>query len=287
MDFQPNFFLVGAERAATTWCWTCLKDHPEVCVAQPKEVHYFDEHFDRGASWYAQHFASAGLPAVGEVNPLYMYSPQVPPRMAAEYPQAQVLAVLRQPFERAVSHVVFAAAAEFGGAAQKTVAELREFASLDPVHVDRSLYHRGLAPFFDLFPREQIHLLFYDTLLANPRQFEQQLYGALRVDDSVSWSGIQRRINEGRDFGRVGCFQLLRRASHGLGSIPRIRRLLEAFHRRFPLRRWLLESLRSGPRRESLAFDEIFGPGDRTRIEDDLERLRVGLKVELPAGWSP
>lgn len=111
----PGFLLVGAQRGGTTSLYRALAAHP--CVAPPlfhKGVHYFDVNYGRGLSWYQGHFpvravarrhpARAAGPAItGESSGYYMHHPLAPERIAADIPNVRLIAVLRDPVERAYS----------------------------------------------------------------------------------------------------------------------------------------------------------------------------------------
>jgi len=38
----PHFLCIGAQKAATTWLWTMLRQHPEIWMPPIKELHFFD-----------------------------------------------------------------------------------------------------------------------------------------------------------------------------------------------------------------------------------------------------
>jgi hypothetical protein len=71
-----------------------------------KEVHYFDLSYHRGRDWYRAHFRRLrpGQKLAGETSPYYLYHPLVPRRVAADLPEAKLIAVLRDPVDRAFSH---------------------------------------------------------------------------------------------------------------------------------------------------------------------------------------
>ncbi len=109
----PGLVVVGAQRAGTTSLHGHLARHPQLVPAIRKEVHYFDDdaRHARGASWYRAHFpfaaslADAALPRIAfESTPAYMFRPEAAPRLAALLPQARLVAVLRDPVERAISN---------------------------------------------------------------------------------------------------------------------------------------------------------------------------------------
>ena len=112
MGSLPNFFLTGAPKAGTTRLYADLRQHPAVCMSEPKETWYFFDHrkYERGLDWYASQFFEQceGHRAVGEATPGYMAHPESPRRIAESLEvEPQFLFLLRDPVERAFSHYHF------------------------------------------------------------------------------------------------------------------------------------------------------------------------------------
>ena len=112
---EPDFMVVGAQRCGTTSLYKTLVQHPHVLPAGlHKGVHYFDTDYQRGAGWYRSHFPTKAWarlvqrrtgtwPVTGEASPYYMFHPLVGERIAADLPEARLVAILRDPVERAYS----------------------------------------------------------------------------------------------------------------------------------------------------------------------------------------
>lgn len=105
----PGFLIVGAQRSGSTFLHDCLAlGTSAVPSSLQKEVHYFDNKFYRSLDWYARFFqeVDAQQPEVQtyEASPYYLFHPAVPGRVDAALPDIKILAVLRDPVERAVSH---------------------------------------------------------------------------------------------------------------------------------------------------------------------------------------
>jgi hypothetical protein len=108
----PDFVILGAQKAGTTTLYTQLSTHPSVVPALRKEVHYFDA-APRPVEWYRAFFprrramdartASVGGAFTGEATPFYLFHPAAPARLRATVPHARLVAILRDPVERAVS----------------------------------------------------------------------------------------------------------------------------------------------------------------------------------------
>ena len=106
----PSFVIVGAQRSGTTTLFRLFSDHPQ--VRRPtlsKGTGYFDDEYRRGRTWYRAHFPlrpprRGGTPAVTfECSGYYMFHPHAPCRMARDLPDVRVVAVVRDPVERAYS----------------------------------------------------------------------------------------------------------------------------------------------------------------------------------------
>ena len=101
----PDFLIVGAQKAGTTALYAYLRRHPSITGPSWKEVSYFDRHYRRGPAWYRGNFPlrSRGR-IVGEASPSYLFHPDAAERAAALVPGAHVIALVRDPVERAHSH---------------------------------------------------------------------------------------------------------------------------------------------------------------------------------------
>ncbi|MDX6284922.1 MAG: hypothetical protein QOG53_407 [Frankiales bacterium] len=111
----PDFLLVGAQRSGTTTLHLALKTHPLVVMNRlHKGVNYFDLRYDRGPQWYRGHFPlrayararttwSDGSPITGESSGYYMFHPLAPERIGRDLPDAKLIALVRDPVERAYS----------------------------------------------------------------------------------------------------------------------------------------------------------------------------------------
>ena len=102
----PDFLIVGAQKSGTSTLYHLLSQHPQVKAALRKEVHFFDNQFEKGEIWYRAHFPyeTSGNFITGEASPYYLFHPRTPERIARLLPQARLIFVLRDPVDRAYSH---------------------------------------------------------------------------------------------------------------------------------------------------------------------------------------
>jgi hypothetical protein len=105
----PDFIIIGAQKGGTSLLYRLLIEHPLVEPAATKELHFFDNNFSEGLSWYGRHFPRSKYvddrtTVSGEATPSYLLDPLVPERMAKTIPDAKLIALLRNPVDRAYSH---------------------------------------------------------------------------------------------------------------------------------------------------------------------------------------
>jgi hypothetical protein len=104
----PYFVILGTQKGGTSLLYKLLIRHPMVESAATKELHFFDNNFSEGLSWYERYFPQSKriddrMTVSGEATPSYLFDPLVPERMAKTVPDARLIALLRNPVDRAYS----------------------------------------------------------------------------------------------------------------------------------------------------------------------------------------
>lgn len=105
----PDFLIIGTQKGGTTFLYNILRRHPHFKAAVQKEVHFFDTpRFRKGVDWYRTHFPQRqhrnGQKVItGEASPYYLFYPHAARRVAETIPQVKLIALLRNPIDRAYS----------------------------------------------------------------------------------------------------------------------------------------------------------------------------------------
>jgi hypothetical protein len=104
----PDFVIIGAQKCGTTSFYHLLVQHPYVEPAATKELHFFDSLFEEGVDLYRRCFPppvwkDGRRTITGEATLGYLFRPYIPERMAEVIPQARLIALLRNPVDRAYS----------------------------------------------------------------------------------------------------------------------------------------------------------------------------------------
>jgi hypothetical protein len=172
----PTFLIIGTQKSATRWLRYNLGRHPEVFTPEVSEVSFFDVNYDKGLDWYRSHFVgSDDATAVGESTPGYTMWTRNPARCAkrihAELPDARLLAILRNPVDRAYS--AFIHHQKMGRIAPET--DLIEFVRGLDIGTERlgiisgGWYAQSLAPYLDRFDEDQVLIVLNDDVVADER----------------------------------------------------------------------------------------------------------------------
>jgi hypothetical protein len=207
----PTFVIIGAQKSGTTSLARYLSGHPQVFMSAEKEIHFFETRklYERGADWYARHFAQAAdAAAVGEASPAYMYFPLVPERMAQVVPDCRLIAILRDPIDRAYSHYWMNRALgledlEFPDAVEREAARLAsgDMPSLRRYsYFDRGRYLEQLMRFTPFFGRDRLLVLLFDDLRERPDEVFVEVCRFLAVNSAYRPADLGRAENQHTEF---------------------------------------------------------------------------------------
>lgn len=193
----PTFLVIGAMKAGTSSLHRYLHSHPEIGMSTTKETDFFlpDEPEEHDLAWYRAMF-DAGNPVRGETSPNYTKRhlfPGVPTRVHALVPDARLVYVVRDPVERAVSHVLHAVTR--GRRRLDQVDRL-----LDPVDGDHSIletsrYHWQLEAWVECFDRDRVLVVAAEDLWSRRRATLVEIFRFLDVDDSHDSPRFDERVH--------------------------------------------------------------------------------------------
>lgn len=191
---RPTFLVIGAMRAGTTSLYQILRSHPSVFMASVKETNFFafsegktDLPLDPQAEAtllansitsvdkYVALFEGSGSAKVtGEVSPSYLFSPGAAARIMDCLPEAKIVALLRDPVERAYSAYLRRSGVSTDPGSFMTAAETehRKFLSGErlphyPLIVG-SMYAGHLDRFLSAIPASQLWVRIFEDFWSHP-----------------------------------------------------------------------------------------------------------------------
>lgn len=207
----PDYLIVGAQRSGTTSLQRALMEHPNIQSARMmKGVHYFDTAYEKRLGWYQAHFPTRALAAwveyrtddplrVGEASPYYMFHPLAPERIHRDLPEVKLIAMLRDPVERTISHhkhevrrgnepfdleeALAQESARLEGEEERIRTEpgYNSFNHQTYSYVARSMYDHQIARLMSLFGGERVLVVPSEAYFADPRRVYEDVLEFLDV----------------------------------------------------------------------------------------------------------
>lgn len=202
----PNFLIIGAGKAGTRSLYSYLQQHPEVYMSPVKETNFFalegEEINFKGPkanqeinSWsinnledYQKMFDSVqSEKAIGEASPLYLYSPKAPDRIKHYIPDAKLIAVLRNPAERAFSNYNYFSIPEFEPlsfekALQAETERINNQWEWIWHYKNLGFYYSQLQRYYKIFSPNQIKVYLYEDIQADSQKVISDLFNFIGVD---------------------------------------------------------------------------------------------------------
>lgn len=201
----PNFLVIGGAKSGTTSLWNFLTQHPAIFMTTPKEPHFLcaDEirpycqgpgdykYGNIDLAEYQDLFKDAcDETALGEASNSTLYFPGAIEQIKKHIPQAKLIAVLRQPADRA-----FSAYMHLRRDGRETVEEFAEALQLEDERIASNwskiwhyrragFYYSQLQPFYETFPKDQLRVYLYDDFRNEPLGTVQDMYRFLGVDSA-------------------------------------------------------------------------------------------------------
>jgi hypothetical protein len=207
---MPNFLIIGAMKSGTTALYQYLNQHPQIYMSPVKEPNFFafeGEKLDFRAPLDRERINRVSITdlrtyqslfdgvseekAFGEASHWYLYSSKAPKRIHHHVPDAKLIAILRNPTERAFSdfmhfvrdgHEPFT---DFVRALEEEETRIRANWAMGH-YVARGFYHAQLKRYYDIFDADQIKIYLYEDLKANSAGVLEDVLRFLEVDKTFA-----------------------------------------------------------------------------------------------------
>jgi len=196
----PTFLIIGAMKAGTTSLYHAFGQHPRVFMTPTKEPHFFSyegrptsrDHIVTDWDAYRALFTgSESFSARGEASPSYLPAPHAAPTILKYVPDCKLIAVLRDPVERAYSQYLhnfksgYEQHDDFLTAFDANQIEYDTRGEGWRSYQNQGMYGAHLTRYFALFPRDQIKVVFYDDYVRDAAGVMRDLFAFIGVDDDV------------------------------------------------------------------------------------------------------
>jgi len=292
----PNFFVVGAPKAATTALYHALRQHEHVFLPEVKEPHFYAYVADRSVAGhlypdpatarrgYGELYSGvAGETAIGDTSTSNLVVPGAAAAIAADVPAARIVAILRHPVDRAFAHW-----SHFRAAGGEPIADFAEAVRQErprqergfPVtyrYLDWGRYSTQLPAFFEHFGRDRVLVHLYDDLCADPDTVVRGTLRFLGLDDDAGAAPSLERHNEMP----VPRLPALQRALEGRGRAGRVVRAAVPAGARQTIAGWSRERLSHTP-----VLDPELRAELATQFTEEVSRLEELVGRDLSAWRS-
>ena len=206
VEKKPNFIIIGAMKAATTSIYTYLKQHPDIFMTKVKEPMFFNN-FNQNTDFkvlgnkskkvnslldYFSMFGSVkNESAIGEASPVYIYNEKAPYLIKEHLPDVKIIAILRQPTDRAYSNFLHTKRADrenvnsFGQAIKIEKERISDNWSPLYHYIQKGFYSVQLKRYYNLFPKENIKVYLFEDVVKNPKETLKDIFKFLNVDENI------------------------------------------------------------------------------------------------------
>ncbi len=200
---RPNFLGIGVAKTGTTSMFEILRQHPQIFLPDVKEVHFFDEYYDKGLDWYLRFFDGVkNEKAIGEITPIYIYDRTVPEKISADLgSDIKLILILRNPADRAYSNYLMNSARYWDKRSFKEAIDGENKNKYDlqnyPVelhYINKGFYDIQMERYMKHFDWEKmLVLLFEEDIIKNRKKTFKNIFEFLEVDDYDLFTGIKSK----------------------------------------------------------------------------------------------
>ncbi len=206
MNRQIDFFLIGAQKCATTWIHHCLNEHPDIYIGgNKKEELYLGGKVYKSdpLEWNNQFFrtdkkykitGSASVEYINDSNSL---------QFIKEYnSKPKFIFAIRNPVDRAISAYFWKIRknileqADINNYFRLLLDELKrkDPGSFTDDIIKRGFYSDNIGDFIKLSGPENFKIVIYDEIKENPKETISGIYRFLRVDPSFQPKNLYRHV---------------------------------------------------------------------------------------------
>lgn len=295
---MPNFLIVGAAKAGTTSLLKYVEQHPEIYMCPVESPRFFNVKGSEKSPYgdldaYQSLFDGViNEKAIGEKSTTYLANPRVPGKIKEYLPDVKLIAVLRNPVDRAYS--------QFNYYLREGQEDCTDFATIAARDIERvemrkapsqytswGMYSVHLERYLKFFDKSQIKLVIFEEFVREPDRVMAEVFEFLGVDpDAKVDTSKQHNVTTAPKGGIAG--RMLKLVARNLDQIKRglIALAPDWLYRRVivPTGKSFLDLLRSSPSKPAK-----LDPAVRDRLmgvfRDDISRLERLIGKDFST-WS-
>jgi hypothetical protein len=181
---KPDFLIIGAQKAGTSSLRKFMERNPMHFFTPRRELHFWNRDREyrngEGVSEYFRNFDDAAPnQLIGEKSPSYLPSQFAAERIAFHLPQVKIVAILRDPADRAYSAYLHGQRIGAIPKSRTFSQAIRDYQNKEGIPygdvVSQGFYFESLERYFKNFDAEQIHVMSFSNLTENPQTILPEL----------------------------------------------------------------------------------------------------------------
>jgi hypothetical protein len=154
---RVNLFIIGINKAGTSWLHYLLDQHPDIYMSTAKEHYFFGNETPGDQDDYHSYFPfEQSHTYYGEATPSYHTSAEIAREIREYCPKAKILAIVRDPIQRLHSQYYFH---KQTGIIAEDVSITEAIFDVDKILLRDSHYEKTLPVYQDLFGANQVKIL--------------------------------------------------------------------------------------------------------------------------------
>lgn len=171
--------IIGAQKSGTTSLRAFMENNSEYFFISNREPHFWNRDLEyrdgEGIPEYLSKFVDANKnQLIGEKSPSYLPSALAAERIAKHLPDVKIIALIRNPSERAYSGYLHGRRLGLIPSERSFLEAIKNYMTLKSAPfgdvISQGFYSTHLKPYFNHFPREQILVMEFEKMITAPRQ---------------------------------------------------------------------------------------------------------------------
>jgi len=251
----PSNFIIGLQRAGSTYCHGLLKSHPEISLSRLKEIGFYSdiEKYEKGLNWYLETFEGQGEKI--DISPKYfMKSKEVIPRMKEKLLNIhpKFLLILRNPIYYIYSHFKYHIGYNYFKSNRDLYPviskDLITFMKLYPDYLERGDYFNILVnDWFNQFDPSLFKIIIFEDFINDKDKFIKKL---------CEFFGFNNLIltNNPIDQNARKPFKVIYNATEFVSKYPKIKNSLYNNKMFVKVYKSLIQSIRDEPTEREIEF---------------------------------
>ena len=208
MKKEINFLIIGAQKSGTTFLYNILNLSDDIFMPQEKELPFFlNKNIDQKnyEKFFDEYFYNSKIEqTIGTSTPQYMIYPECFKSIKQTLPNIKLIAILRDPIKRLISH--YDMACRFGKENRslnlvledqfKNIGHYRNTSFDDPTekYIVAGEYGRIFSHLLNNFNKNQVHVLLFKDLINHPK---------IETKKIINFLNLKSEINEFKKFNNM------------------------------------------------------------------------------------